>query len=97
MVGFVSVAGDASSCSFVGPWWATRLHQGEVKLSEMPDGVKKIWKAPHGDRRQEIVMIGIDLDEVALRRALETCLMTPKEFKRRIKLEDRQYLEVPTK
>ena len=97
MVGFVSVAGDASSCSFVGPWWATRLHQGEVKLSEMPDGVKKIWKAPHGDRRQEIVMIGIDLDEVALRRALETCLMTPKEFKRRIKLEDRQYLEVSTK
>lgn len=35
---------------------------------------------PYGDRRQEIVFIGIDLDEIVLRSRLETCLLTDQEM-----------------
>jgi hypothetical protein len=34
---------------------------------------------PHGDRRQELVFIGIDMDEMALRARLDACLLTRDE------------------
>lgn len=37
--------------------------------------IKKYWSDVYGDRRQEIVFIGIDMDEMALRKRLDTCLV----------------------
>ena len=36
---------------------------------------------PFGDRRQEIVIIGQDLDEAALRARLDACLIDPLEMR----------------
>ena len=35
---------------------------------------------PHGDRRQEVVMIGVNLDEAYTRTLLDSCLLTDEEF-----------------
>jgi hypothetical protein len=39
------------------------------------------WQEPHGDRRQEIVIIGRHMDREALLQDLRACLLTPKEMK----------------
>jgi hypothetical protein len=38
------------------------------------------WDPQWGDRRQELVFIGIDMDEAAMRRALDAALLTDAEF-----------------
>ena len=37
------------------------------------------WDPLHGDRRQKIVFIGVEMDEAGLRRRLDACLLTPEE------------------
>lgn len=38
------------------------------------------WQEPFGDRRQELVFIGIGLDEPQVRRDLDACLLTDAEM-----------------
>ena len=38
------------------------------------------WREPYGDRRQELVLIGEDLDEAALRARLDACLLSDEEM-----------------
>jgi hypothetical protein len=53
-----------------------------------------IWDRDVGDRRQEIVFIGIDMDEEALRKRLNACLTdirhgsTPERMRARTDLQD---------
>ena len=39
-----------------------------------------MWEAPYGDRRQEIVFIGADMDRAELERRLDAALVTPEEM-----------------
>jgi len=58
------------------PW----LH-GHVDLSQWPPDTPEIYKtSKYGDRRQELVFIGQDLDKDALRKRLEKALLTDEEF-----------------
>lgn len=41
--------------------------------------LRALWHDLYGDRRQEIVVIGVDMDEPALRAGFEACLMTAAE------------------
>jgi hypothetical protein len=43
--------------------------------------VRKLWQGEHGDRRQELVFIGIGMDETRLRPALDACLLTNPEWR----------------
>jgi len=38
------------------------------------------WDDAYGDRTQELVFIGIDQDEAALRKHLDSCLLTDAEI-----------------
>ncbi len=74
-IGFVSVAGGIVSIEPAGTWAAALRDHGVLTLQEIPAGILALWQEPHGDRRQEIVFIGRDLDEAALRASLEACLL----------------------
>lgn len=71
-------AGGSCRTSPAGTWWAT------TPPAEWPDearaGIEANWRTPWGDRRQEIVVIGRHVDEAALRRRLDACLLTDGEM-----------------
>ncbi len=75
-----SQAGSLISVQPAGTWWAT------VKEDELPDDeelrtqILSWMQPPYGDRRQELVFIGIDYDKAILRQRLEACLLTDAEM-----------------
>lgn len=75
------LAGSIGRHEAAGFWWAA---QPEERWPDDPDwrrGVMANWIEPWGDRRQEIVFIGIGMDEAALRRRLDACLLTDAEMR----------------
>ena len=79
-LGELAKAGHQSGVSRMGRWWAA------VPKSRWPDDgrfeefVLKHWDPVWGDRRQELVFIGIDMDEAAVRRGLDACLVRAAAF-----------------
>jgi G3E family GTPase len=71
---FVSVAGGVVRYELLSYWWSVRVEQGRVDPSEVPAVLRNLWREPYGDRRQELVFIGVDLDEAAIRTELDGCL-----------------------
>jgi G3E family GTPase len=74
-MGFLSVAGGATRYEFLSYWWAALVENGRVGLAQRPELIAALWAEPHGDRRQELVFIGVGLDEPAVRTALDGCLI----------------------
>lgn len=74
-VGELSQAGALVRHSAMGFWWAN------VPKARWPEDpawqahVAKNWDPVYGDRRQEIVFIGTDMDEASIRRQLNGCLI----------------------
>ncbi|WP_285404631.1 GTP-binding protein [Luteibacter sp. ME-Dv--P-043b] len=52
----------------------------ELPGDDQRRAVLALWDARYGDRRQELVMIGVDLPEAAVREALDACLLTDEEM-----------------
>ena len=48
---------------------------GVITEAQITAGARAKWAEPHGDRRQELVFIGTELDETKLRMKLEACLL----------------------
>ncbi len=75
MVGEMSIAGAMCRTEKLGRWWAA------VPKSRWPDDeewrshITKNWHDIWGDRRQEMVFIGADMNEKAMRLALDACLI----------------------
>ncbi len=73
-VGEVSQAGAFVRHQGIGRWWVA-IPQEMWPQSEAFDGlIDRYWDEDCGDRRQEIVFIGMDYDEADLRRRLDACL-----------------------
>ncbi len=79
-VGIWSQAGGLGRTEPGGLWWAS------VPQSEWPDdleermAVHEVWQEPWGDRRQEIVIIGMDLDRATITAHLDACLLDEREL-----------------
>jgi len=75
LVGFLSIAGSTTRCDFIGSWWITALEKGNIDRSQIPAEVERKWEYPNGDRRQELVFIGFNLDRDRLQAELDACLI----------------------
>ena len=77
-VGELSQAGAIVRSEGMGFWWAN------VPADRWPNdpfwrqSLKKRWNDIYGDRRQEIVFIGTDMDEADIRSRLDACLVPGK-------------------
>ncbi|MBM3534698.1 MAG: GTP-binding protein [Alphaproteobacteria bacterium] len=74
-VGEMSIAGAISRTGAMGQWWAAVPRKRWPDDEEWRGAIKEHWHRLWGDRRQELVFIGTDLDEGAVREALDRCLL----------------------
>ena len=80
-VGQIGVAGKLAEISPAGKWWAAvPKHEWNLEDPSMIEDVRKNWTEPYGDRRQELVFIGTDIDKENIRKRIENCLLTDDEF-----------------
>ena len=79
-VGMWQQAGGACAFSCAGEWWAAAPRDEWPEDPEQRAEIEAAWVEPDGDRRQEIVIIGVDIDEAGLRADLDACLLTDDEF-----------------
>lgn len=70
-----SLAGALSTIAPLGNWWATVPPEQRPQHPEGQAYIARHWQEPWGDRRQEIVFIGADMDQAALERRLDACLI----------------------
>ncbi|MEI7409558.1 zinc metallochaperone GTPase ZigA [Pectobacterium aroidearum] len=75
-----SQAGGVARQGLAGSWWVSVPKAKWPTDSESLDYIRSIWVDGVGDARQELVFIGIDMDELTLRARLETALLTDKEM-----------------
>jgi G3E family GTPase len=75
-----SLAGAMSSVTPLGRWWASVPAERLPKHPEAQAEIASKWAEPWGDRRQEIVFIGADLDREAICAALNAALVTTCDF-----------------
>jgi G3E family GTPase len=75
------LAGRIGRHEGAGFWWAAQPGARWPDDPEWRAGIARHWQEPWGDRRQEIVFIGIGLDESALRRDLDACLLDDAEMR----------------
>ncbi|APR76079.1 Putative metal chaperone, involved in Zn homeostasis [Minicystis rosea] len=80
VMGLWSQAGGSGTCEAAGMWYAALPKDAWPEEEEARIQIQSDWQEPWGDRRQELVFIGVDLDEPALREKLEAALLTPKEL-----------------
>ena len=79
--GLWQLAGSVGRHEGAGHWYAA------VPASRWPDDpawrarVLRMFDGQHGDRRQELVLIGVDMDEAGLRGQIDACLLTDAEWR----------------
>lgn len=71
-----SVAGGLTDIHPLGRWWAATPQKDWPTGTEAVARIHTNWRAPFGDRRQELVFIGSGIDRVAIEAALEQCLVS---------------------
>ena len=75
-----SQAGGSFRIAPAGRWWAAAPRENWPDDQESLEWIQTKWEEPHGDRRQEVVLIGIDLDKERLCEVLDSCLLSDEEM-----------------
>jgi G3E family GTPase len=80
ITGLWSQAGGTANCSAAGRWFAATPADEWPDEPDIRDSVLQAWVEPWGDRRQEPVFIGCDIDKEAKIRRLESALLDETEL-----------------
>lgn len=80
VMGSWSHAGGSASAEPVGIWYAALPESEWPTDPEFRRDIESNWEAPWGDRRQELVFIGANMDRGALLAGLERSLLTDDEL-----------------
>ncbi|WP_321952674.1 GTP-binding protein [Paraburkholderia bannensis] len=85
VAGQLSQAGGVCRHGPAGTWWAAQPREEWPQDAELEQEIARDWFGDAndtriGDRRQELVMIGVNLDHAAWRAKLDACLVTDAEF-----------------
>ena len=75
-----SLAGASATITPLGRWWASLPPERMPSHPEARAEIQRNWSEPWGDRRQEIVFIGADMDRAALTAELDTALLPAQGF-----------------
>jgi G3E family GTPase len=78
-----SQAGGSMKAEGAGVWWASMPLGERMTFSnfvEYQDIIEERWTANFGDRLNEIVFIGLQMEENLIRKQLENCLCTTDEI-----------------
>ncbi|WP_293311947.1 GTP-binding protein [Pedobacter sp. UBA5917] len=78
-----SQAGGSLRIDPAGVWWASMDLQEREQYSDYLENRAEIhadWDGDFGDRKNELVFIGQDMDNEELKKSLEACLLTPTEI-----------------
>lgn len=73
-LGEVSQAGALIRHTGVGTWWASVPQERWPDADNLRSYLSAVWDPIYGDRRQEIVFIGIGMDQEAITARLDACL-----------------------
>jgi G3E family GTPase len=77
----LSQAGAARRYRAVSTWWAATLEGRNYAAGDVSDFLGVRWDPDFGDRRQEIIFVGIGLDAEALKERVDACLLTDDELR----------------
>ncbi len=81
MAGLLSQAGGSITIQAAGQWIASYSPKEQVQMFNDDPELKNDWKEPYGDRINELVFIGVEMDKEALTASLNTCVLTDEEMK----------------
>lgn len=77
-----SQAGGSLKADGAGIWWASMPFSERIKFSNFVENqsiIEERWSLNYGDRLNEIVLIGIQMSEEAIRKELDLCVCTEEE------------------
>jgi G3E family GTPase len=80
LAGNWSQAGAVARHGPAGYWWAAVPQDQWPQAPEAVALIREQWHDGVGDARQELVLIGMGMDEAALRAGFEACLLTDAEM-----------------
>ncbi len=78
-----SQAGGSLRSDSAGVWWSSMPFERRTQFASFIENQKQIelgWDSEFGDRKNEIVFIGQDMDEELMRAQLDACLSTDNEL-----------------
>lgn len=78
-----SQAGGSLRADSAGVWWSSMPYGQRIQYQAFVDHQEHIesgWDKRFGDRKNEIVFIGQDMDEVSIKSELDACLATVEEL-----------------
>ena len=79
-IGIWSQAGRIARLDFGGCWWAAVPREHWPESGNFESELEGKWHPEVGDCRQELVFIGIGMDEIAIYDSLQECLLTDEEY-----------------
>lgn len=80
LVGSWSQAGALTRHELGSLWWAGVPREHWPQDEDSLANIRARWVEPFGDRQQELVMIGMRMDEAALRAGFDACLLSDAEM-----------------